>query len=147
MEDPLEKGMGFYAWNSPWGPWDSVHGILLGVWRIPWTEEPGRLQSIGLQRVRHNWSYLACIHAHCFIRHNIIACLIDYSVNISFIYTGKGNSCDLPCNGLEPSLQYVWGLPPNIFTDKGYRIRTQNWKGKKYLQHFYLNEKEVHQFV
>ena len=23
------------------------------AWRIPWTEEPGRLQSIGLQRVRH----------------------------------------------------------------------------------------------
>jgi len=24
------------------------------AWRIPWTEEPGRLQYIGLQRVRHN---------------------------------------------------------------------------------------------
>ena len=24
------------------------------AWRIPWTEEPGRLQSIGLQKVRHN---------------------------------------------------------------------------------------------
>ena len=25
------------------------------VWRIPWMEEPGRLQSMGSQRVRHNW--------------------------------------------------------------------------------------------
>ena len=25
------------------------------AWKIPWTEEPGRLQSVGLQRVRHNW--------------------------------------------------------------------------------------------
>ena len=25
------------------------------VWRIPWTEEPGELQSTGSQRVRHNW--------------------------------------------------------------------------------------------
>ena len=25
------------------------------AWKIPWTEEPGRLQSMGLQRVRHNW--------------------------------------------------------------------------------------------
>ena len=25
------------------------------AWRIPWTEEPGRLQSMGLQRVRHDW--------------------------------------------------------------------------------------------
>ena len=27
-------------------------------WRIPWTEEPGGLQSMGSQRVRHNWSTL-----------------------------------------------------------------------------------------
>ena len=25
------------------------------AWRIPWTEEPGRLQSVGLRRVRHDW--------------------------------------------------------------------------------------------
>ena len=25
-------------------------------WEIPWTEEPGRLQSMGSQRVRHNWA-------------------------------------------------------------------------------------------
>ena len=25
------------------------------VWKIPWTEEPGRLQSMGLQRVKHDW--------------------------------------------------------------------------------------------
>ena len=26
------------------------------AWRIPWTQEPGRLQSMGSQRVRHNWA-------------------------------------------------------------------------------------------
>jgi len=26
------------------------------AWKIPWTEEPGRLQSMGLLRVRHDWS-------------------------------------------------------------------------------------------
>ena len=30
------------------------------AWRIPWTKEPGRLQSMGSQRVRHNWRDLAC---------------------------------------------------------------------------------------
>ena len=40
LEDPLEKGL-------------AAHSIIL-VWRIPWTEEPGRLQSIRLQTVRHN---------------------------------------------------------------------------------------------
>ena len=40
QEDPLEKGM---ATDS---------SIL--AWRTPWTEEPGGLQPIGLQRVRHD---------------------------------------------------------------------------------------------
>ena len=39
-EDPLEKEM-------------ATHSSIL-AWRIPWTEEPGGLQPIGLQRVRHN---------------------------------------------------------------------------------------------
>ena len=39
-QDPLEEGM-------------ATHFSIL-VWRIPWTEEPGGLQSMGLQRVRHN---------------------------------------------------------------------------------------------
>ena len=38
-EDPLEKAM-------------AITNTL--VWRIPWTEEPGGLQSMGSQRVRHN---------------------------------------------------------------------------------------------
>ena len=38
-EDPLEKEM-------------ATHSSIL-AWRIPWTEEPGRLQTMGLQRVRH----------------------------------------------------------------------------------------------
>ena len=40
-EDPMEKGM-------------ATHSSIL-VWRIPWTEEPGRLQSMGSQRVWDNW--------------------------------------------------------------------------------------------
>ena len=32
----------------------ATHSSIL-AWRIPWTEEPGRLQSMGLQRVRHDW--------------------------------------------------------------------------------------------
>ena len=39
------------------------HSNIL-AWRIPWTEEPGRLQSRGSQRVRHNWNVLACTHAY-----------------------------------------------------------------------------------
>ena len=39
-EDPLEKGM-------------ATHSTIL-AWRIPWTEEPCGLQSVGSQRVRHS---------------------------------------------------------------------------------------------
>ena len=40
QEDPLEKGM-------------ATHSSVL-PWRIPWTEEPGRLQAMGSQRVGHD---------------------------------------------------------------------------------------------
>ena len=39
-EEPLEQGM-------------ATHSIIL-AWRIPWTEDPGVLQSMVLQRVTHN---------------------------------------------------------------------------------------------
>ena len=39
-EDPLEKEM-------------AIHSRTF-AWKIPWTEEPGRLQSMGSQRVRHD---------------------------------------------------------------------------------------------
>ena len=46
-------------WRRAWQPTPIL------AWRIPWTEEPGELQSIGSQRVRHNWSDLAHIaHSH-----------------------------------------------------------------------------------
>jgi len=40
QEDPLEEGM-------------ETHSNII-AWRIPWTEEPGRPQSIGLQRVGYD---------------------------------------------------------------------------------------------
>ena len=46
----------------------ATHSIIL-AWRIPWTEEPGGLQSMGSQRVRHDWA--ANIHGSsifCFLR-------------------------------------------------------------------------------
>ena len=39
-EDPLEEGV-------------ATHSSIL-AWRIPWTEEPGPIQSMGSQRVRHD---------------------------------------------------------------------------------------------
>ena len=38
-----------------WGEGDGTHSSTL-AWKIPWTEEPGGLQSMGLLRVRHDWA-------------------------------------------------------------------------------------------
>ena len=50
QEDPLEEEM-------------ATHSNIL-AWKIPWTEEPGGLQSLGLQRVRHDW---ACMYVMSFL--------------------------------------------------------------------------------
>ena len=78
LENPMDRG----AW------WATVHGVArsqtrlssftftfhfhalekemathssLLAWRIPWTEKPGRLQSMGSHRVRHDWSDLVVV--------------------------------------------------------------------------------------
>ena len=48
QKDPLEEGM-------------ATHSSIL-AWKIPWTEEPGGLQSIGSERVRNDSNDLACRH-------------------------------------------------------------------------------------
>ena len=51
-EDLLEEGMATYS--------------SMVAWKISWTEEPGGLQSMGSQRVRHDW---ATEHAHIHINY------------------------------------------------------------------------------
>ena len=50
QEDPLEEGLATRSNNL--------------AWEIPWTEEPGWLQSKGSQRVGPDWSDLALMHTH-----------------------------------------------------------------------------------
>ena len=74
QEDPLGKGM-------------ATHSSII-AWEIPWTEEPGGLQSIGLHRVTHDWSSLARTHPHCWALYSVplicfsilsaISCYLDY---------------------------------------------------------------------
>ena len=50
----------FLCWKDPLAEGMATHSSIL-AWRIPWTEEPGGIQSIGSQRVKHEWSDLACM--------------------------------------------------------------------------------------
>ena len=61
QEDPLEKGM-------------ATHSSILS-WRIPWTAEPGGLQSMGLQRVRHDWVTNTSFHSILSVCFNFILCM------------------------------------------------------------------------
>ena len=48
LADPLKEGMAAHS--------------SIPAWKIPWREEPGGLQSRGLQRVRHDWSSFTHTH-------------------------------------------------------------------------------------
>ena len=63
QEDPLEKEM-------------ATHSSTL-AWRIPWTEEPGRLQSMGSQRVGHN----RATSVSSFLSFFLYCCLDDLNEN------------------------------------------------------------------
>ena len=79
QEDPLEKSM-------------EIHSSIL-AWRIQWTKEPSGLQSIGSQRVRHEWSDLAT-HTHI----AALECLANFCGTmmwISCMYTYIPTSWDL----------------------------------------------------
>ena len=65
-EDPLEKGM-------------VIHSSIF-AWKIAWTEELGRLQSMRSQRVRHNW---ATKHTHTY----------SFPQELSWWFSGKESTC------------------------------------------------------
>ena len=93
-KDPLEKGMATHS---------SIH-----AWEIPWTEEPGGLLSMKLQRVGHNW---ACTHTHTHTHHfNSYSfllssrselsplCLFSFFFNLKMLVVFKTNFRDLLSN-------------------------------------------------
>ena len=91
------KRRGFDPW---FGKILSEEGVVIHssvhVWRILWTEEPGELQSIGLQRVRHNRSELArthiyvhlyvCVCVHIYMHVYIYVCVCVYVYILHKIY-------------------------------------------------------------
>ena len=78
QEDPLEKEM-------------ATHSSIL-AWRIPWTEKPGGLQSMGSQRVRHNWETNTHIYNNtCLKWFNFESPTQDKSLNFT-IYSFRSNT-------------------------------------------------------
>ena len=114
-EDPLEDGM-------------ATHSSIL-AWRIPWTEEHGRLQSIGLQRVRHDWSNLARTHIFLYFHFSlwyitpcpVSGCLFlpynpGLSQSIALLQLHKKSLVVLVKNSVGPTetetlCVWLWSLP------------------------------------
>ena len=65
QEDPLEEEM-------------ATHDSIL-AWRIPWTEEPGRLESMELQKVKHDFATEhSCKHPFMWLRHALLVFVLIY---------------------------------------------------------------------
>ena len=98
-EDLLEEGM-------------ATHSSIL-AWRIPWTEEPGGLQSAGSQRVRCNW-----VTRHCMASRIPAECAEYGSCFCLLQDLAQQGAAESPWNGaqlpkdkvwLEPELNWQWG--------------------------------------
>ena len=91
-EDPLEKEM-------------AIHSSTM-AWKIPWTEEPGRLQSMGSQRVGHDWA--TSLHF------KVYAELFHYSFNPSWTLSHVCHLfisfCEVSAQVFCPLLNWVLGL-------------------------------------
>ena len=56
-----------YGFTQVWSlGWHATRSSIL-VWRIPWTKKPDGLWSTGSQRIEHNWSNLAHMHAYLYV--------------------------------------------------------------------------------
>ena len=99
-EDPLEEEM-------------AIHSSIL-AWKIPWTEEPGGLQSVGLPRVRHDYSNLACTHT-CTLKHVFVPYSFLWLGNIPLCgYTGLEKKFVRVLNFLaNPILHFINYSPVN----------------------------------
>ena len=105
MQEPQETWVQSLSREDPLEESIATQSSVLAC-RIPWTEEPGRLQSIGSQRVGHDWSNLAYTRAHTDNPQNSVSSL-DLSPNSKLVYLVdiSSSSLDVFSRKIE---RYVW---------------------------------------
>jgi len=100
QEDPLGKEMG-------------THSNIL-AWRIPWTEKPGRPQSMGSQKVKHDYATNTHIHTH---RHTLlIQMILIFKKKKSPKTSYSHNPCWILCFDLFLFANKVHQLCNNLFS-------------------------------
>ena len=87
ISESLVRSLG---WDNPLEKETATHSSI-PAWSILWTEEPGGLQSIGLQRVEHDWSYLTYTPSQSRTTHLLIITevLIHIFFRLSVLLSGN----------------------------------------------------------
>ena len=80
--------------------------------KIPWTEEPGGLQSMGLQRVGHDWAH-ACTHVYTHIHTHIYT----PDVTIIHLFSLKTNLLHSVLSILVPTIPHKLTVPKSLLTN------------------------------
>ena len=116
MQETRVRSLG---WEGPLDKEMATHSSILD-WRTPWTEEPGGLQSMGSQRVRHDWVTSNLAWKSKAVSHLIsVTGRMETSHLTSILYFNKHNL--QPCFNFypsksEPLLSYVREVhPPSVF--------------------------------
>ena len=78
----------------------ATHSSIL-AWKIPWTEEPGRLQSMGSLRVRHDWTTSLWLFTLTFHFHALEKEMATHSSVLAWRILGTGKPGGLPSMGLH----------------------------------------------
>ena len=139
-EDPLEEGMATHS---------SIH-----AWRMPWTEEPSRLQSVGLPRVSYDWANIclmythtqACTYTHHTVPHHaLLSCLmkvkeerakVGLKLNIKKIKimaSGPITSWEIDGETMETVTDYFLGSKINADGDCSHEIQRCLLLGRKVM--------------
>ena len=128
-----ETWVQFLSWKDLLEKKMATHSSIL-AWKIPWTEEPGRLQSMGSQRVRHDWetslSFLISFPVWCTTAFRILVKPLHLRRLLSQLmrYTKNCNAAASTCQRKGPILLHnnAWPHLPQPTLQKlnalGYKV-------------------------
>ena len=96
---------------------NATHSSIL-AWKIPWTEEPGRLQSMGSQRVKHDWAQVWLLKFEKLKVNYIVSYLLIIDLNSRFslafvLYLMTSNNIfftQIFIKNYSLSTYYSWGI-------------------------------------
>ena len=116
------------GWKDPLEEEMATHSSIL-AWRIPWTEQPGGLQSMGSQRVRHDWAantstfiYMCvCVCVHC--------SLLTLTLSPGFYFSC---ACMLSCFNHVWLFVTLWTVAHQAALSIGFS-RQEYWSGLPFL--------------